>query len=411
LNHTRVFLGDYVEPPGAFCIVDNTLSPEPGRFLAPWRRSSEPGYSLGGNKFDLDVWDPGYFNRAHAFFELAQKLGIIVEAVLFFEGPTVEHHPMHPSNNVNSTSPFEKGRYLTLYNGDVLQRQEQYCREMVRQLNGYDNVIFNICNEPWFNNHEIPGFSSPPSDEVKEWIYRVSQWIRDEESRLPNRHLLSVDYCNEGKPIDPEYLANHFKHIKVFNFHYDRDAESLKLNGHLPVILAFNETGLMDVRTDEYRIQGWKYMLSGGALYNNLDFTYLAGHEDGSGRPEFSCGGRGYTGCGDPDLKNQMAVLLEFMNSIDFIRMKPNRYVVELNYGHEQIFPLVDEGNQYAVYFTGKGTPRIVLSMPGGEYGVEWIDPKTGRILRQETVKVETRNHFFAGPEYKVDIALRIKKR
>ncbi len=43
LNYTRVFLGDYVELPGYFCIVTNPLSPAPGRFITPSLRSDEPG--------------------------------------------------------------------------------------------------------------------------------------------------------------------------------------------------------------------------------------------------------------------------------------------------------------------------------------------------------------------------------
>src|SRR5262245_61204637 len=48
LNYTRVFSGAYVEPQGAFKIERNTLAPRPGRFLAPWPRSSQPGYPNGG---------------------------------------------------------------------------------------------------------------------------------------------------------------------------------------------------------------------------------------------------------------------------------------------------------------------------------------------------------------------------
>jgi hypothetical protein len=43
LNYTRVFGGAYVEPQGAFNIERNTLAPAPGRFVAPWARSSQPG--------------------------------------------------------------------------------------------------------------------------------------------------------------------------------------------------------------------------------------------------------------------------------------------------------------------------------------------------------------------------------
>ena len=44
MNYTRIFAGTYVEPEGAFNIAHNTLAPAPGRFLAPWARSDEPGY-------------------------------------------------------------------------------------------------------------------------------------------------------------------------------------------------------------------------------------------------------------------------------------------------------------------------------------------------------------------------------
>ena len=63
MNYTRVMSGAYVEPEGAFKITRNTLAPRPRRYLAPWARSSQPGYANGGNKFDLSKWDEAYFKR------------------------------------------------------------------------------------------------------------------------------------------------------------------------------------------------------------------------------------------------------------------------------------------------------------------------------------------------------------
>jgi len=57
LNNTRLFAGAYVEKPGDFGIQKNTLAPRENRLLLPWVRSEQPGYSLGGNRFDLDRWD------------------------------------------------------------------------------------------------------------------------------------------------------------------------------------------------------------------------------------------------------------------------------------------------------------------------------------------------------------------
>ena len=90
---------------------------------------------LGGNKFDLDRWDPAYFRRLHDFFEGAGRRGIVVEAVLFFFGPGYEFAPLNPRNNVNGTTVIDHKRYTSLDNGNVLARQKAYCRKLVRELN------------------------------------------------------------------------------------------------------------------------------------------------------------------------------------------------------------------------------------------------------------------------------------
>src|ERR1041384_2548892 len=83
LNGTRTWSGAYCEPSEAFSIASNTLAPLSGRFVCPWARSGEPGYSNGGNKFDLNQWDPAYFKRLKDFVAQAGKRGIVVELNLF----------------------------------------------------------------------------------------------------------------------------------------------------------------------------------------------------------------------------------------------------------------------------------------------------------------------------------------
>src|SRR5580698_4872896 len=83
-NYTRLFGGSYIEVPAkSFGIQRNDLAPAPIRLLTPWARSTTPGYAGGGNKFDLDHWDPAYFRRFHDFLEEARQRGIIVEISLF----------------------------------------------------------------------------------------------------------------------------------------------------------------------------------------------------------------------------------------------------------------------------------------------------------------------------------------
>jgi len=409
LNHTRIFLGDYVEEPNAFCIEKNPLAPAEGRFICPWQRSDTPGFSRGGNKFDLNRWDPAYFKRLHQFMLAAQQKEIIVEAVLFFSGYLYKHSPLHYSNNINATTAIADNQYMTLENGNILERQRHFCTRLVTELNSYDNLILNIANEPWFSNQEHPGFASPPPLATKKWIERVSEWIVETEKSLPKKHLLSVDYTNEGQIIPADELRTFFRHISVFNHHYDRNAQSVQLNyGKTDRAWSFNETGLMPAFTPQYRIQGWKYLFSGGALYNNLDFTFQVGQEDGSGSTEFTCDW--YAGCADPQMKFQLAALLKFMHSIDFIKMKPDFQAVALNYGDENIYPLVLEGKIYTVYFEGGHKAKIKLNIPPGKWHVKWRRPADLKVLSEATTEIQGGTLDLIGPAYDADLLLVIER-
>ncbi len=407
LNHTRIFLGDYVEKDSAFCINKNTLNPKEN-LICPWKRSNTKGYVLGGNKFDLNQWDTAYFTRLNNFLQCAEENDIVVEVVLFFASFTIENSPFYYKNNTNNIDVIRANQYLTLENGNLLKRQEQYCKKIVTEINKYNNVIYNIANEPWFDNQAYPGFSSPTTTATKKWIERVTEWIVTTEKKLPKKHILSVDYCNEGKVISKKDLNTYFKNISVFNHHYDKNAESLQLNyKSVNKVFAFNETGLMPPITPQYRIQGWKYIFNGGALYNNLDFTFQVGFEDGTGSSSFSC--NWYNGCNDPTVKYELANLLKFVNTLNFIQMKPEKQVVIVNYGDENVYPLVNAGKQYAIYFEGGSKAKLMLSIPNGKYNLKWINPSDLRVISQKPIVINTGSINLLGPEYKEDVLLYIE--
>lgn len=408
-NHTRIFMGDYAEAKEAFCIVHNSLSPESRKFLTPWIRSSQPGNALGGNKFDLDKWNPEYFARLHRFMQKASDLGIVVESVFFFVGMSWEDMPMNKNNNINKTSDIKASDYMTTSNGNILDYQKKYVLKLINELNRYDNLIINIANEPWFFNQEHEGFSSPARDETKAWIREVSDWIVAAEKSLPGRHILSVDYCNEGRVITDEELVKYWENISVFNHHYDKDAASVKLNyKDIPRAFSFNETGLMPVYSKAYRVQGWKYLMSGGALYNNLDFTFQAGHEDGSGKAEFSCDG--YKGSGDPRVRSEIASLASFFKTIDFVHMRPSNDIFIVYYGDRDLYALGNPGKQYAIYAVGGKNSWYRLNIPRGKYMVEYIEPATGRLILREIMEHIAGELRLDGPDYEDDLAIRINR-
>ena len=322
LGHTREFLGDYLEGPDAFGGIltgINTLEPAWGQFICPWARSDKPGFARGGNKFDLDRWDSEYFDRVHNFFDQAGQHGVTIEAMLFFVGPSWALMPLNPDNNVNRTEQVAEDGYLVARPGSRMQQyQERYVRRMVRELNGYNHFVWNVSNEPWLNNakqldNKKPAWSGiEMQNGTKAFVKMVARWITEEESSLPKRHLIGVDITNEGHLVRDPDLATYYKDLQILNVHYDTNARSLELNyGRTDKILTYNETGLTKTKmAPSYRTDGWYYLMSGGGLYNNLDYTFHHdGAEDGTFDPVFPSW---YKGCGDPRIKKHLAVLQDF---------------------------------------------------------------------------------------------------
>lgn len=235
LNYTRLFTGSYVEVPAkSFGILHNDLAPEPGRFLAPWARSDTPGYAGGENKFDLDRWDPEFFTRFRDFLSKAAERGIVVEVTLFsshYDEAQWQMSALNPANNINDIKAIDWKKLHTLENGNILAYQEKYARKLVREANSFDNVIFEIQNEPWSDRPVLAGVINPylrppardnfpnsidlPDELSMAWQARVAEWITQEESALPNHHLIAQNYSNFCLPVR-KILPG----VGVVNFHY-----------------------------------------------------------------------------------------------------------------------------------------------------------------------------------------------
>lgn len=393
LNLTRVFSGAYVEKPGAFGIVHNVLAPKREDYLPPWPRSGQPGALDGLNKFDLARFNPAYFERLKGFLRSASKRGIVVELVLFssiYDENNWTMMPFHPQNNINGTECAEFRRVHTLDNGGLLPYQENMVRRIVREVNEFDNIYFEIQNEPWSDRPDSAGVILEHltddvfvpagarwqnrldlADEASlAWQKRIAEIIADEESRLPNRHLIAQNYVNFFYPlnrVEPE--------ISILNFHYALPQAAL-LNSGWKRPVSFDESGFAGPDPDVYRRQAWRFLLSGGAVFNGLDYSFYPGFEDGSGDISGPGGGGSV-------LRRQLAVLRRFLERFDLGALQPDLTTVQHAPG---LIPylLSDAGKQYAGWFEGRGAGIVALRLPKGNYLVQWLEPRTGELLRRE---------------------------
>src|SRR6266480_95285 len=213
LNLTRTFSGAYVEPAGAFNIASNTLSPAFHRFICPWARSETPGYPNGGNKFDLTKWDAAYFKRLKDFVAQAARRGVVVEMNLFcpmYEESQWRLSPQNAANNINGIGGIARTNVYTLDKSDgLLAVQEALVRKVVTELNEFDNVYYEICNEPYFGGVTL------------EWQHRVADLIVDTEKEVGSAphvggyHLISQNIANNKAKVENPHPA-----VSILNFHY-----------------------------------------------------------------------------------------------------------------------------------------------------------------------------------------------
>jgi len=397
LNNTRTFTGAYVEPSGAFNIASNTLAPHAGRFITPWARSDQPGYAMGGNKFDLTKWDENYFKRLRDFVKEAGQRRVVVEVNLFcpmYDEAQWKLSPQNAANNVNDVGTVARTNVYTLdKNGGLIAVQEAMTRKIVTELNTFDNVYYEICNEPYFGGVTM------------EWQHRIADVIVETEKSLPNQHLISQNIANGSTKITKPHPA-----VSIFNFHYASPPKAVAENYGLNKVIGDNETGFKGTNDAHYRMEAWEFILAGGALYNNLDYSFVAGHERGDFvYPKSQPGG------GNPEFRRQMTVLRDFIHSFDFIRMKPDKEFINSGVpGATHTYALMEDGKQYAAYFcapsnTGPQTMSLTLLVPAGNYRVEWVDVLTGKPAKRERVKSPGATTIVSS-EYQREIALKIRR-
>lgn len=197
-----------------------------------------------------------------------------------------------------------------------------------------------------------------------------------------------------GDPIVLVTSGEHYGAVINLDFDYVAYLDELARYG-------FNHTRLF---TGTYRIQGWEFILAGGALFSHLDFSFATSHPRGTLLDHRGPGG------GGPVLRQQLHVLKEFIHGFEFVRMKPDHSVITGGVPDKgRAWALVEPGRSYAVYLVGSGPTELTLELPKGAFRAEWIDPLDGSIDDAEKFTHGGGPRRLESPDFAQDIALRIK--
>ncbi|MGE5644847.1 MAG: hypothetical protein ACM336_03540 [Acidobacteriota bacterium] len=414
LNYTRIYPGALFEPAGKF-VTGNTLGVRPASLVLPWARGSEPGYLLGGNKFDLDRWNPAFFARLKDFVKQAAARGIVVE-ICFFNAQYSDTWPMSPlyyENNVQASGRCDFEDAQTLKHADLVRRQSEYVRKITEEVNAFDNVILEICDEPYL--------TGTPIELAGPWVGHFIEVIKTAEKPLANKHLIAQQIEGPmGGPCDftghPdvgvivaqyvwESMAEQMGGMKALDYEYGHE-KAIELNetDYYPLWYKGDKVGAS-------RVEAWEFMVGGGASFNHLNGLFTVQNPAGKTRE-------------NDRILRAVGALKQFIESFDFIRMRADRgFVVNGIPLGTYSRGMSEPGRQYAWYIhhsTGRGGDYTVtpgeysetfeFSLPPGTYRADWVEPATGSVLRTETFTHESGTRKLTAPAYTIDIALRIKR-
>jgi hypothetical protein len=428
MNLTRIYPGAMFEVTDKY-LPGNPLGPRPGRQLLPWAKSDQPGANQmlaeSGHpsyKYDLDKWNNEYFDRLKDFVELAKEKDIIVE-IPFFNGMYNDCWPlmaMYHKNNIQNIGQYEDnacGLFTSadFRNQDVIKYQKAYVIKITAELNEFDNLIYDICDEPSLQG--LPGGSVLflPDSQVLPWVNEMKEAFLQAEELLPQKHLLGQTVQNLSPDCSAEswskWLAAEYVKpaAKALSLNYKNNKPLIDVeSNYYGISLTKNAYGV-----DAIRLEGWWFMLGGGAGCINLNGEFYRGQETGSINTQSY-------------IVPQKKVLKDFMNSFDLVGL--SRFTDFSGTPSDAFCNILGEnGKQYALYIfhgayegdwgahfipkTGNFLDTLILhNIPPGNYFLEWIEPSSGFVTNSKKLSWIGGTLMLITPEYSLDVAMRMRK-
>jgi hypothetical protein len=405
MNLTRIYPGAYVEMKDQYT-KGNPLGPSPGRYILPWKKSTVSGAdaNLGVYKYDLDSWDEEYFNRLKDFVNQASLRDIIVE-VAFFNGMYDDRwkaQAIYYTNNIQGIGTCEFQQYTTGVDKALTEVQLNYVKKIASELKDFDNLIYDISDEPEMQKQDSWAWNSTMLDALI--------------SADHNRHLYgetansaSPDFTKDQRTswIPTEYISPMEKTL-------DDNYTSAK-----PIVNV--ETAYYPSwyshPVEETRAEGWFGMLGGlaGLIHLNGDFSTFNPSAKGTST--------------EKEILPQKRVLMRFMQSLDFVKMTKFTGFQVTNSG-VLARAIAETGKQYAVYlFHGSRkwddwsqgptssrfnvdlnwfTDSLSINVAPGTYKIEWINPTSGALIDARSQECKGGDCILQTPRYHLDIVLRM---
>ncbi len=353
--------------------------------------------------------------------------------------------PLNFENNIQRVGRGVCSDFQTLKEPSLVARQVDYVRKITEEVNSFDNVILEICDEP--------GIHGTRPEDYTPWLAYLAKVIAEielpmeielpaeiehpvevellvevglpakTEAGLPNRHLIAQQVCGTlggsgdlsgdrhvsllvGQYIG-ETGGRQFGGVQLLdaNYGYDKPIE-LNETAYYPIWYEGDKIAAS-------RVEAWEFILGGGAGFNHLNGLFSTVNPTAEGT-------------GNEPVLQALKNLMHFMGRLDFVKMQRDPGLVSGSLPQGFLARGISEpGRQYALYLHHSKLPDggkyvvqpgdfellLELALSPGNYQFEWVDPASGVVILAEEIDHAGGTGRFPTPLFMIDLALRITRR
>lgn len=399
----------------------------------PWIRSTTPGASDGGNKFDLTQFNQAFFDRIRARVITLQSNGIYAIVQLFdandlsftrcgVTSPSGDGFPLTGVNNINSVTDGYSGSGATgvgAYtmansgtNPNLVAIQDAFVEKMVDTLNDLPNVIWEVAEEqPGTNYAGTPGYGGASS--MTFWAPHILELLQKYEgggtcasctgtptfSAKPFLHPAGIGSMNANDANDATLYASTANWIApTINSNF---------NNQFPCVPATNNQGKIVIQDTDHSCDAstlvvaatgvindtqarqavWKTFVNGGSGFIFMDpyvISFTANNRNPCASPVNGI-------CPNPmtkydPLRKAMGTVNTLMPQLrNLLAMTPQAALASTG------FALANNtvGGEFVAYAPTGGAFTVNLSaQPNRLFQVQWLNPVGGALTTVSTLLV-----------------------
>ncbi|MFL6515209.1 MAG: DUF642 domain-containing protein [Chthoniobacterales bacterium] len=329
----------------------------------PFQRPG-PGTAADGlPKFDVGLFDQTFFDRVASRVKESGSKGLYVSVMLEAGADNAPYSFYLPANCRNSDlSTLTAAQICTMTNAAWVAYFDAFADKMVDTVNGFDNVIYEIANEPAWAS--------------RDWEDHVIARIHAREAGLPKQHPVGKTAFNNTTPSDATANANLEASAAEWIAYVSHPADTNNPTG--PYITTMPDApGASASGGPKVSILSTDHTVGFGLTANAVQeaksiwLAFAHGHNN-----DFITPGQNYPTNPQlfdlPSVAQAVGWSKQMAETCDLLHMSPDGSKTSTTHA------LVNPNTEYLIYQPTNAS--FTVTLPAQTFNVQWMNPLTGEF-------------------------------